>query len=642
MKYLKSIFLIIIGLFLFTIPNVGIGQSESKQVNTQAKFSQIEAHEHIVVKNLKSINTKGSEYSPIFHKRGLVFSCNRSVKENRLAKLFYNDNSNIFFTAMDENGDLYDAIPLPGNVNTKRHEGSVTFNAEETMMIYTSNCSKPNGVGLYELKLCSAILENGQWTKYKDLPFNDGYRTCHPSLSKDGKLLIFAANRPNGMGGMDLYASEYANGEWSTPYNLGQEINGPGDEVFPFLDDGGELYFSSNGHPGFGGLDIFRAKQNAEGQWTNLYHLQAPINTHWDDFSFIVDDKGDSGFFASNRNGGIGKDDLYAWYRSTPIELPIEEEPDLQLTQISIIDEDTGMQLHDADITLIQINPTLLETGFLDEPISIANKLSKRVGKLLGTVVHTAQTPEPIDKYPILKDMSYLLIVEKDEQRVLQQILTARQLSVAPEYAVVIPSESGTYDDIATALAYDNVEIETSMKEAEETFVVGAIAGVQDTAFHSQKNDEVFLSSEEILTARAIPEHLIKESPVKLEAVVLPVENRVVDFSPIYHAYDQYDIDDSEKVLLEHIVQELQQHPTWNLLIKSHTDPRGSAEYNLLLSQKRAETVRQQLINLGIAPKRLQTKGMGESELLYPCDEETPCKEEEWRLNRRTEFVIIR
>ncbi|MFK7808631.1 MAG: OmpA family protein [Saprospiraceae bacterium] len=604
--------------------------------------------EQVQVKNVKGVNTKGIEYSPIYHKRGIVFSSNRTPKNGWLRKVLSNNNSNLFFTEIDDNGDLQEYMELPGKLNSNRHEGSATFNATEDYMIYTRNHKKPTASGIYEVKLSSAQFINGKWVEQGDLPFNDGFRTCHPALSEDSHLLIFSANRPNGLGGMDLYASEYMNGEWTTPYNLGAEVNSSGDEVFPFLDAQGNLYYSSNGRPGMGGLDLFKTTLNEDCVWSNVLHLPKPFNTRWDDFSFTANENLDQGFFTSNRPGGAGSDDIYSWKVTAPLEIPIETESDLLTTQFKIVDEQTGLAYYETDVTVIQINPALLLTGFLEEPVTIVNRLDENVVSLLGKKIDPAFGTYSNESYLINPAESYLVIAERPGNGVLQQIVSANHLMADDSYVMVWPKERT--DDIASnndSEQTNSAQSDNLNNDYSREVVVGAI-GLTDKSIENNiqmnQTEETILAiaDTEIFTSRSIPENLLKSAPEPLESIDLPENRKVIAFSPIYYDFNDVGIKAKEKVLIDNIVWEMKRNKNFHLTIKSFTDSRGSETYNRKLSQQRAERVKESLIKSGISPLRLNAVGMGEDELLKPCGNNHKCNESDHRLNRRTEFIITR
>lgn len=221
----------------------------------------------------------------------------------------------VFVATIGENMELTQVSPLEGEVNSKYHDGPVTFDPETREILVTRNNMK-NGrpvrdkKGNVNLKIYATALAGDRWLKATELPFNsDEYSTGHPCISPDGSLLYFVSNKDGGYGGTDIYACERNGLLWGEPYNLGATVNTEGDEMFPFAADGNTLYFASNGHAGLGGLDIFASTSEAH-HWSKPHNLGAPINTNHDDFSLYYNPDTEDGYFTSNRSGK-GSDDLY-------------------------------------------------------------------------------------------------------------------------------------------------------------------------------------------------------------------------------------------------------------------------------------------------------------------------------------------
>lgn len=202
-------------------------------------------------------------------------------------------------------------------ITTKFHEASAVITKDGKTMYFTrdnynGNEALKNSRKEVILKIYKATLVDDKWTNVEELPFNsDEYSTGHPVLSSDEKTMYFVSNRPEGMGKTDIYKVYINEGKFGKPVNLGTKINTKGREMFPFVDNN-TLYFSSDGHLGLGGLDIFRS--NIEGNnYSKPQNILAPFNSKSDDFSFWVDSKKNVGFFSSNREGGKGDDDIYGF-----------------------------------------------------------------------------------------------------------------------------------------------------------------------------------------------------------------------------------------------------------------------------------------------------------------------------------------
>ncbi|GAL73038.1 outer membrane lipoprotein omp16 precursor [Jejuia pallidilutea] len=177
--------------------------------------------------------------------------------------------------------------------------------------------------GISNLKIYKASLVDGEWTNIKELPFNDdNYSVGHPTLNKDETKLYFASDMPGGLGGSDIYYVDInKNNGYGMPQNAGNIINTKRNELFPFINTEDILFFSSDGHLGLGLLDIFATVYDEEGTLTDVVNLGIPVNSNKDDFSFFMNTDGITGYFASNRDGGVGDDDIYAYNRIPRLKL---------------------------------------------------------------------------------------------------------------------------------------------------------------------------------------------------------------------------------------------------------------------------------------------------------------------------------
>ena len=268
------------------------------------------------VKNLTAINTKYAEYSPSFSNDKLFFVSNR--KSEKIYK-----GTGTPFTDLYEvktrgaNVDINSLKKLEDNINQEKvNEGSITFSSDGTYMIYAKGnngkSSGRNNVDLYWSRF-----RRGGWTNPRLLNVNTSRSwDSTPFLSKDGKTLYFASNRSKGYGGTDIYkANVNRRGRWINIQNLGPEINTPGNELFPSVTEDGRLYFSSDNHEGFGGLDIFVASRR--GGKITIKNPGKPLNSSGDDFG-VNPYNPTRGFFTSNRDGGSGDDDIYTFVNNDP------------------------------------------------------------------------------------------------------------------------------------------------------------------------------------------------------------------------------------------------------------------------------------------------------------------------------------
>jgi len=268
-----------------------------------------------LVRNVEKINSEYSDIAPAFYKDDIVFCSTREGtiiknKEGSSGQPFYNLYSS-------KNGRLHQwHTPkiFSTDLNTKDHEGPVTFNFDYSE-VYLTRCEAKQTTESSANKLKLFKSEKGTlgWSAPESFMFDDSISSfAHPCISKNGKLFFFASDKPGGFGGSDIYVSfKLDSNLWSKPINLGPAVNTKDNELYPyFYEEEGMLYFSSDGHIGMGGFDIFSAELDGK-NWVNITNLKPPINSSYDDFSFVMDDKKYQGFFTSNRTGGKGKEDIY-------------------------------------------------------------------------------------------------------------------------------------------------------------------------------------------------------------------------------------------------------------------------------------------------------------------------------------------
>jgi len=272
------------------------------------------------VKNLELINTPSSEYSPAYLNNELYFTSSRG--KDKVYEATGTPFTDLYKVASrGANVDIATIAPLPEGINSPAvNDGCITFSPDGKIMVFAKGNSAKRKSG-EDVDLYISRFRNNVWTEPVPINVNTPeYWDSSPAFSPDGRTLYFASNRPKGYGGTDLYSATMdSRGRFSKVKNLGPEINTPGDELFPYVAEDSKLYFSSDGHPGYGGLDLFVVKrQNGR---TVIENMGQPINSNSDDFGIFLF-RPDRGFFASNREGGKGDDDIYTF---------INEDPDLKV-----------------------------------------------------------------------------------------------------------------------------------------------------------------------------------------------------------------------------------------------------------------------------------------------------------------------
>ncbi|WP_231555191.1 OmpA family protein [Cellulophaga sp. Hel_I_12] len=309
------------------------------------------------IKNME-INSKNSDFSPMFYESDkVVYASSKDSSVYATRKYKWNDQPflDLYVTTMnEETAELKNAVKFSKKINSKYHEASVAFSPDNATMYFTRNNYskklKRDGNGINHLKLYKSVKVGEEWSEATELPFNsDSYSTGHPALSSDGKLLYFVSDMPGCIGETDIFVVDVLeDGTYSEPRNLGPNINTNKKELFPFITDT-KLYFSSNGHVGLGGLDIYESSYDVEG-FQEAINVGKPVNSNKDDFSYIINEKNQTGYFASNRPGGKGDDDIYSFKVVPP-------EKTTKATIAGIVTElVTGDYMPEALVTLLDEN----------------------------------------------------------------------------------------------------------------------------------------------------------------------------------------------------------------------------------------------------------------------------------------------
>lgn len=269
------------------------------------------------------INSANSDFAPMFYQGSLVFASNREVG-GKPVKMVHDWNNqpflDLYLAGDDQDKGSVDAFSSV--LNSKYHESTAVFSKDGNTVYFTRNNYtdkkyKQDSKGTNLLKLYYSKREKGKWSKAKEVPFNsDEYNVAHPALSKDEKTLYFASDMPGGEGLSDLYKVSVDGDSFGEPESLGEDINTEGRETFPFVAKNGDFYFASDGHPGLGGLDIFVLEPNEDGSFGEGYNVGKPVNSSMDDFTFVINTTTNVGYFASNREGGMGGDDIYSFVQT--------------------------------------------------------------------------------------------------------------------------------------------------------------------------------------------------------------------------------------------------------------------------------------------------------------------------------------
>lgn len=307
--------------------SIGCDQIVVERLKASCEFAkEVMKEKPVYAANKTNVNFAGFSSGVTYYKgKGIILAApgvgEEAMKDTRgykSVRLY-----NAIFSADGKSGRL---LPFAEELVDKYHIGAVTFTKDYSRIYYTKTILKKDGTSI--LKLMTAENNNGKWENNKELNINsDDYSCAHPCLFRDS-LLFFVSDMPGGNGGKDIYMALVQGDECGEIQNLGETVNTPDDELFPFIDESGKLYFSSNGHVGLGGLDVFVSEMKADGSWTEPQNMGRPINSSMDDFGLVFKDtKCTEGYVSSNR-GGTGYNDFLFSLKSLPNRKaePVKEE----------------------------------------------------------------------------------------------------------------------------------------------------------------------------------------------------------------------------------------------------------------------------------------------------------------------------
>ncbi|GAB3272453.1 hypothetical protein GCM10027347_44110 [Larkinella harenae] len=511
-------------------------------------------------------------------------------------------------------------------LNTKYHEGPVAFTKDGSKVFFTRNNYndgkyRESSDGINKLKLYVAEEHRGTWSGAQELPFNsDEFSTGHPALNPNDRLLYFASDRPGGFGGTDIYVSRLADGKWSEPVNLGESINTKGNELFPFVDDRGNLYFSSDGHPGLGDLDIFYAQLVGGTTPKSVENIGEPFNSSKDDFGIVTDGARMLGYISSNRLRGGSDDDIYRFRREGSLYTCRE-------LVIHVFDASTKQPLGNARVDVDQQD---LEDGKrqaqADAEGNVRICLDPESTFLISTSVDGYQsnrlgfsTKGLSDDLPVRLEIplqSSPHVPGKPVKTVVRgRVVThsERQPVEGAEVVLRSPCDS-TVLKMMTGLE-GNYEF---LVDLGCDYTIEAVKEGMGTA-----------------GARILPG---EEAPAEL---VMFRKGDVIEIDHIYYDLDKWEIRSDAAVEMDKLVALMARYPAMRIELRSHTDSRGSAVYNKTLSTKRARAAVAYLQKNGISFRRMTAVGYGESLLLNECRDGEVCSEADHQRNRRTEIKIL-
>ncbi|MDP4827153.1 MAG: OmpA family protein [Flavobacteriales bacterium] len=583
-------------------------------------------------------NSEDLDFAPFIAGNKLYFSSNRkgAMKKSGENDPWTNDRFTDLFVVEITGESFSEPTPAQEFPLTVYHDGPVFINAAgtEAYMTTTDVASGKRGFddqNNTRLKLVRLTREGGEWKKTKALSFNNNnYNIAHAALSPDEQTLVFSSDMPGGEGQMDLYSCRRnSDGSWGKPENLGKRINTPGNEVFPSF-NGDVFYFSSDYMPGFGGLDVFHCALAGDEIPENA---GLPLNSPKDDFGVCFKADGRTGYFTSNRNNNQ-KDDVLYFTQETGFNI-----------SGTLIDCFTHLPIVNARVDLLGDN-NFVATAFTDSLGSYSYTTFTQANYKLVAKHDLYAADEGCSGSLELTTMGML------DGQTLQTALALSPLEAAQLEQAFLCGRiwHGVYGNPLS-------EVQVCVKGAEQEFEfttsgLGSFfipltngedveVSVSRTAFEDFKTNLQVVKSEDQCHALEIamqPDKKVMPPMLTPEIRVQP--GMVIELYHVYFDRDKSELRDDAMPDLLTFLDVLRKNPGVSGVISAHTDSRASDKYNYALSQRRADAVRQYLIDNGIAADRLTARGFGEAKLLNECIDGYSCTEEQHQRNRRVEFEV--
>jgi len=599
---------------------------------------ETEEEKKVFINNEATINSDKLEYSPAFFEDGIVFISTKvsnkrfKIKDKRIDK----NVMSIFQSKREENGLLLPPKPFSIELLSAVHEGPLTFDRTGETMFFTRNTTKDGRKvkakdGITKMSIYQADNVAGKWSNITSLPFNNKeYNTVHPSISVEGDILYFASNREGGAGGMDIWSVKKTGDDWSEPRNLGPSVNTESDEIFPYVHADGTLYFASNGHVGFGGLDLFFSRPGTE--WTPATNLGAPFNSENDDFGFIIDRDKKNGYFSSSRNGGYGTDDIYSFYVSGNLDELFDEDNRPKVVReftILVSDNISSEMIEGASINytnLDNLSITKAISGGSDPDLQVPE--DENTNLLLRVPIEEIGLNGNTDflgKFPVsLSTGNYAFVIEKPGYQ-------SRQILIDTE---------NSQEEIFVSLDKEIVIANNDLNDSNESNRIDGTNGINPdgTIGGTTSTNDSGTYPNNISTSNGDPYSTSTGGGFSNTIR----EGSVFQLPNIYYNFNDASIRPDAKVDLDALAGFLSQYPDVEIELSSHTDSRGGSRYNKKLSQKRADNAVAYLIREGLPANRLVAVGYGEDAIRNHCTNGKECTEDEHQYNRRTEVKILR
>ena len=579
------------------------------------------------------INTKNQDFGTAYYLDKVVFASSRTSA--KIFKRVWNWNELPFldlFIADNNNGKLSNIKQFKKRFKGKYHEGPASYTKNGDYTAFTrNNYDGKSKDDIIKLQIFTSEKKDGKWGDAIPVHFNNNeYSVGHPSLTADGTKMYFASDMPGGFGGVDIWVVDrLGNGKWGIPKNLGNVVNTEGNEMFPFIHENGILFYSSNGLLGLGGLDVFYTKLDGD-NYLPPKNIGVPINSSFDDFALVFNNKMNAGFFSSNREEGKGDDDIYSFKLLKDLKFDIilkgktvdENNNILAKTKVTLFNEDGK------EIKSVNTNENGEYSFIVNDKANykvIAEKTN--FNSVEENFNIAAEDNEP--KLLILEKLSAynLLCKIKDKEN---------DLPLSDIKVTYLDSKTGISKIINT-------------KDKSDFLIKLFDFKLKDSLDYTFTFEKEGYATKSTTLKDIISESGMYEYNVDMQKVEIGEDlGKIIEIKPIYFDLDKSFIRPDAKVELDKIVAIMNEFPNMVIELSSHTDCRATSIYNLKLSDRRAKESANYIKKRINKPTRISGEGFGETKLVNDCGCESnkgkgiDCSEEQHQANRRTEFKIIR
>ena len=648
---------------------------------------------NISVFNAFRINSGDYEFSPTYYKNGIVYVSTQQeggTKSKKKNTPFFE----LSYAEIDSDGMPSKATPFSAQVNTRTHEGQASFNGTEDLIYYTGNSEFKNASGQYSMKIYEARKGEKDWEHTVDLPFNsEAYSNRHPSISADGLQLYFASDMPGGYGGTDIYVVEKEGAYWGIPKNLGDQINTPENDAFPVIYNNEYLFFSSKGHGGLGGYDIFVV--NIDGGLPGpILHFAKPINSPKADIGFILNKTGTGGFFSSNRVNGSGKDDIYLFEMPSGLLTKLASIPSSSskptAAPITKVLSESSVNNKQSTKEATTLADTAKEEG-ISESVPITASEERLLAKLARSMEPSTSEKKvgtkQEERTPSRPSIPKKTVAAKKEKNTPSMPSTPKKTAVTkkkentpprpsqeinnPKPPISIPPANKAISASCTQLSGILTKEHNGQIISNATISIRSSCGGMPLELSTNKSgifevclpfecqyiiaatkagyetgDLFFKITKEKTLKKSLRLRISQNSPPAVPTAQQGKQltlGSVLQLQPIYYDLKNGRIRPADAIELDAIAQLMRQYTSISIELMEHTDARGSAYYNQQLSQTRATIAKNYLVQQqGITAARINAIGMGEKQLRNHCKDEVSCTDEEHQYNRRTEVRIVK